>query len=166
MILMQLREVTSCTVHGRTIIVLEDVNKQLRLTFYADLEAAQRLAHALGRARPARHHVYDFIQSLLDALQTTATRVVLDEVQGKVISSFIYVRRAESEVAVQCYAPDALTLALRANLPIYATAAALAYAEQLSSTPSAPAAREEVTQWLERVKPEDFSSYLGAEEAG
>jgi bifunctional DNase/RNase len=145
--------------------MLEDVHRQLRLTFYADVEAAQRLAHAIGRAQPARHHVYDFIQSLLDALQTTATRVVLDEVQGKVIGSFLYVRRAESEGAVPCYAPDALTLALRASLPIYATAAALAYAEPVSSAPSALVARTEVTQWLAQVKPEDFSSYRGAEEA-
>jgi bifunctional DNase/RNase len=165
MIVMQLREVTCCDVHGRAIIMLEDVNERLRLTFYADLAEAQRLAHVIGRGPGAGQPVYDFMQSLLAAFQTTATRVVLDEVQGERIGSFIYFRRAESDIVVPCYAPDALALALRANLPIYATAAALAHAERLSSSPSTPDARGEMTQWLEQVKPEDFSSRLEEEEA-
>jgi len=165
MIVMQLREVTACAVHGRAIIMLEDVNEQLRLTFYADLAEAQRLARVIERGPCAGQPVYDFIQSLLEAFQTTATRVVLDEVQGERIGSFIYFRRAESDLVVPCYAPDALALALRAHLPIYATAAALAHAERLSSSPSTPDEGGEVTQWLEQVKPEDFSSHLGTEEA-
>lgn len=165
MIVMQIREVTACTVHERAIIMLHDVNERLKLTFYADLEEAQRLAHVIERGPCAGQPVYDFIQSLLEAFQTTATRVVLDEVKGELIGSFIYFRRAASDVVVPCYAPDALALALRANLPIYATAAALAHAEPLSSSPSTSNERGEVTQWLAQVKPEDFSSHLGTEEA-
>ena len=163
MIRMQLREVTSCAVHGRAIIMLEDVNERLRLTFYADLEEAQRLGHVIGRGPCAGQPVYDFIQSLLEAFQTTATRVVLDEVKGDLIGSFVYFRRAGSDVVVPCYAPDALALALRTHLPIYATTAALAHAERLSSSPSTPDERGEMTQWLEQVKPEDFSLRLEEE---
>jgi bifunctional DNase/RNase len=165
MIVMQLREVTACAIHGRAIIRLEDVHERLRLTFYADLEEAQRLAHVIERGPYATQPVYDFMQSLLAACQITATRVVLDEVQGERIGSYISCQRATSEVVVPCYAPDALALALRANLPIYATAAALAHAEHLSCSPSPLDARGEMTQWLAQVKPEDFSSRL-EEEAG
>jgi bifunctional DNase/RNase len=164
MTVMQIREVTSCAVHGRTIIVLEDVSERFRLTFYADLGEAQRLARVIERAPCVGQPVYDFIQSLLEALQTTVTRVVLDEVKGKLIGSFIYFRQAESDFVVPCYAPDALALALRANLPIHATSAALAHAERLSSSLSTPDEHGEVTQWLEQVKPEDFSAHFGEEE--
>jgi bifunctional DNase/RNase len=160
MIMMQLREINSCTVHGRAIIMLEDVNERFRLTFYADLAEAQRLAQVIEQGPSARQPVYDFIQSLLEALQTTATRIVLDAVQGERIGSYIYCRQAASNVVVPCYAPDALALALRTKLPIYATAAALAHAEPLSSSPSTPEAHGEVSQWLEQVKPEDFSFHL------
>jgi bifunctional DNase/RNase len=165
MIVMQVREVTSCAVHKRTIIVLENVSEQLRLTFYADLEQAQRLTQVMGRGPCDGQPVYDFIQSLLGALQTTATRVVLDAVKGERIGSFVSFRRAGSDVVVPCYAPDALALALRANVPIYATAAALAHAERLSSPPSTLDDRSEVMQWLAQVKPEDFSLHPRAEEA-
>ena len=143
--------------------MLEDVNERFRLTFYAGLAEAQRLAHVIEQGPSAEQPVYDFIQSLLEALQTTATHVVLDEVKGERIGSFIYFRQAESDVVVPCYAPDALALALRANLPIYATAAALAHAEPLSSSPSTLNGRAEVRRWLEQVKPEDFSLRLEEE---
>jgi hypothetical protein len=63
MTVMQIREVTSCAVHGRTIIVLEDVSERFRLTFYADLGEAQRLARVIERAPCVGQPVYDFIQS-------------------------------------------------------------------------------------------------------
>ena len=163
MIMMRLREMNACTVHGRAIIILEDVNERFRLTFYADLAEAQRLAQVMGQAPSAGQPVYDFIQSLLEVLQTTGTRIVLDAMQGERIISYIYLRRSASDVIVPCYAPDALALALRTNLPIYATAAALAHAEALSSSPSTPDAHGEVWQWLEQVKPEDFSSHFKGE---
>jgi len=162
MLRMQIREVTSCAVHERAIIMQEDVHAQWRLTFYADREEARRLAHVIGRSPRAKQPVYDLMQSLLNACQTTATRVVLDAVQGALIGSFLYIQRAESEVAIPCYTTDAL--ALRAHLPIYVTAAALAHAERLASSPSPLADCSEVTQWLAQVKPDDFSSYRGAAE--
>ena len=157
MILMRIREITSCMQHKRTIIVLEDVHRCLRLTFYADPDEACRLAQELERGPYACHPVYDFMRRLLEALQATATRVVLDAVQGEGFDGLVYVQQAESEQRIPCYATDALALALRANLPIYATAEALAYAERLSPSPSTLDASGEVRQWLKQVLPEDFS---------
>jgi bifunctional DNase/RNase len=158
MTLMRIREIASCPQHKRTIIMLEDVHQCLRLTFYADPDEACRLTQELERGPYVCHPVYDFIRRLLGALQATATRVVLDVVPGEGLDGFVYVQQAESERGVPCYAPDALVLALRANLPIYATTEALAYAERLSPSPSTFDAGRDVRQWLEQVRPEDFSS--------
>jgi len=54
-------------------------------------------------------------------------------------------------VPVPCYPPDAIALALRAGIPIYATHDALAHAE-----PSPPPPADAVSEWLERVRPADF----------
>ena len=50
-----------------------------------------------------------------------------------------------------CYPPDAIALALRAGVPIYATQDALTHAEPSPTPP--PGA---VSEWLERVRPSDF----------
>jgi hypothetical protein len=84
---------------------------------------------------------------------------VLDDVGGTGVSGFIYCRHAESDVGVPCYVPDALALALRLKRPIYATAAALAHAEPLPPSASAHGEQSDVQAWLERVRPEDFSSH-------
>jgi bifunctional DNase/RNase len=166
MTLMRIREIATCPQHKRTIIILEDVHQCLRLTFYADPDEACRLTQELERGPYVCHPVYDFIRRLLDALQATATRVVLDIVQGEGLDGLIYIQQAESERGIPCYASDALALALRANIPIYATAEALAYAERLSLSPSMFDASREVRQWLEQVRPEDFSSCIDEEDRG
>jgi bifunctional DNase/RNase len=144
--------------------MLEDAHQCLRLTFYADPDEACHLTQELELGSYACHPVYDFTRRLLEALQATATRVVLDVVQGEGLDGFVYVQQAESERGVPCYASDALVLALRANLPIYVTAEALAYAERLSPSPSAFDEGGEVRQWLEQIRPEDFSSCIDKEE--
>ena len=78
MTLMRIRDIASCPQHKRTIIMLEDVHQFLRLTFYADPDEACRLTQELERGPYACHPVYDFMRRLLEALQATATRVLLE----------------------------------------------------------------------------------------
>jgi bifunctional DNase/RNase len=78
--------------------------------------------------RSACHPIYDFIQSLLEALQATVTHIVLDDVTGKGLRGFIVFQRSGTKCTIPCYATDALALAVRTKVPIYVTARALAYA--------------------------------------
>jgi hypothetical protein len=153
MVLMRLHEVTCCTKHNSTVVVLDDVTQSRRLTFSADPEESRRLTQALARGPRACHPVYDFLRALLRTLGAAATRVVLEDVDGRGIGALVVIRRGETDMAVTCYPPDALALALREGLPIYATPAALDHAE-----PVAPAsdATVDVTRWLQRVRPQDF----------
>jgi bifunctional DNase/RNase len=158
MTLMHIRDLLACSEHNRAIVVLEDAERRYRLAFYVSRHEAHRLAHELGRARCAGTPVYDFIQALLDAVHVPMSHVLLDDQGGTGVSGFIYCRSAESDVGVPCYIPDALALALRMQRPIYATAEALVHAEPLLPSASAHGEPSDVQQWLERVRPEDFSS--------
>ena len=159
MTLMHIRELLTCSEHNRAIVVLEDAERRYRLAFDVSPHEAHRLAYELGRARCAGTPVYDFIQALLDAVHASMTHLVLDDLGGTGVSGFIYCRRAESDVGVPCYVPDALALALRMKRPIYATAEALVHAEPLPPSASAHGEQSDVKQWLEQVRPEDFSSH-------
>ncbi len=161
MILVRVRDLASSHDHQRVHVVLEDAAQRFRLTFCTDHYEAQRLAREMGRARCACNPVYDFIQSLLRTFQAAIARVVLDDAEGKRIRALIYVRQSEGELALPCYPPDALALAVRATVPIYVTAEALAHAQPLSAGEASPAeplpaGPAEVGEWLERVRPEDF----------
>jgi hypothetical protein len=153
MTLMRVQQLTSCNRHQRTLVILEDVGGTRRLTFYADPSETHRLAQALARGPRACHPVYDFVRALLATLGATPIRVVLEDVEARGVGALVHVRQGESEMTVSCYPPDALALALRERLPIYATPEALHHAE-----PVPPAAgAEDVSKWLDGIQPQDFA---------
>jgi bifunctional DNase/RNase len=155
MILMRLKELAACTRHHRALVVLEDRERSRLLTFYADPEETRRLARALARGPRACHPVYDFVRALLGTLGASALRVVLDDVDGRGVGALVHLRQGQRETVVTCYPPDALALALREQLPIYATAAALDHA--MPAAPSTEASGD-TARWLDRVRPQDFDA--------
>jgi bifunctional DNase/RNase len=155
MTLMRFREITLCRAHRRATVVLEDAERRVTLTFYADPQEASRLGRLVDRGPQACHPVFDFVRGLLSAFEAGLTRVVIDDVPGEGIGSVLHVQWAGAELAVPCYPPDALALALRTGLPIYATGDALAHAQPLPAEPGMTDG--DVGAWLQRVKPDDFS---------
>lgn len=80
-------------------------------------------------------------------------RVVLEDVEGRGVAALVHVKQGESETVVTCYPPDAVALAIREQLPIYATPAALDHA-----TAVPPPEGPEVADWLRDVRPQDFTA--------
>jgi bifunctional DNase/RNase len=153
MVLMQLRCLAPCHRHERVLVVLEDAAGARRLTFYAHPGETRRLEQTVERGRAACHPVYDFVRALLGAVGATALRVVLEDVRGHGIGALVHVRHGDTETVVSCYPPDAVALAIREQLPIYATDAALDHAVPVTPPPAGPA---DVGDWLDRVRPRDF----------
>ena len=152
MTLMRLRELTSCPHHSRVLITLDDAAGPRRITFYADPDDARRLAREMARGPRACHPIFDFIQTLLNAWHAVPVRVVLEDVNGDGIGALVYLRQGEIESSLSCYPPDALTLALRTGVPIYATADVLRHACSGSME------HDDTARWLQRVRPEDFGA--------
>jgi uncharacterized protein len=151
MVLMRIRELTRCPKHQRVLITLDDVDGRRHVTFYADAEDSRRLARELKSGPRACHPIFDFIQGLLRSWHAAPVRVVLEDVDGDGIGALVYLRQGELESSISCYPPDALALALRTGVPIYATPEVLSHGEvgpQLED--------HDTARWLERVQPRDF----------
>jgi bifunctional DNase/RNase len=151
MVLMRLHELHRCGTHDATVVVLEDVAQSRRLTFSADRSEAQRLADAVTRGPRACHPIFDFVRALLRALGTAPARVVLEDVDGRGLGAFVVIRHGETDMSITCYPPDAVAIALREGLSIYATPAALDHAKPIAQP-------DDVTRWLQDIRPEDFSA--------
>src|SRR5438445_11455072 len=154
---MRIRALVPSPDEERAVVVLEDVEQRLQFAFSADLHEAHRLGRAVGRAQCTCNPIYDFIETLMTTLQAAMTRVVLDDAGALGIGAAVWLQRGDARLTIPCYPPDALGLALRAKVPIYATAKALAYARPLTSTGDGPRPGPmEVSRWLQRVNPDDF----------
>lgn len=155
MIVMRLRNLAFCPRHTRALVVLEDTSCSRRLTFYADPGETRRLQQLLEGGRGACHPVYDFIRAVLAALGASAIRVVLEDVEGRGVGAQVHIRQGESETVVGCYPPDAVALAIREQLPIFATEAALDHAVPVSPPAAGPG---DIADWLDHVQPRDFGA--------
>lgn len=153
---MRIRAVVPSPDNERAVVVLEAVERRLRFTFSADLHESHRLGRALGIAQCTCNPIYDFIESLTSAVRAAITRVVLDDAGGSGIRAVVWLEHGEARLTIPCYPPDALGLALRAKVPIYATAEALAHARPLTTVRDARLGPVEVSRWLQNVSPDDF----------
>ena len=154
---MRVRALLSSSDNERAVVVLEDAARRLQFAFSADLHETRRLRRAVDGAECTCNPIYDFIESSLSALRAAMTCVVLDDAGASGIRAVIWLERADVCLTIPCYPPDALGLALRAKVPIYATTAALAHATPLTTTSDVPRpGAPEVRRWLEEVSPDDF----------
>jgi bifunctional DNase/RNase len=135
---------------------LEDLAEQLGLGFLVPMNEANRLARALGQTRCACVPVFDLLAVLLTHFEARVSRVVLDGHGELGISATLHISRGEDEAAFSCHPADALALAKRAGVPVYATDEAIRHACPLDEPHSHETAPPDVLQWLERVRPEDF----------
>jgi bifunctional DNase/RNase len=136
--------------------VLEDTQRRLTRPFHVHPQELPREARLLTGSRNVVHPLHDFIQSLLDALLSAPTDVILDDVPERGFMAFIHVQRAGTMMSVPCYAPDALALAVQMKTPIYASTRALVHAEPRSPSRNVLAVGEDLQAWLARVRPTDF----------
>ena len=158
MVQMRIREVSSCPEHDQIIVVLEDVlTGQRRLAIGVPLSESGRLVRELCDDE-AKDPIYAFVEGLLHACETAATRVVLEYVPGAGLRGVVSLRRSGGDAAVPCYLSDALGLARRVELPVYVTPNAFSDDEAWPASASEATQPRDLVQWLERVKPGDFSS--------
>ena len=150
MTLMLVRDMRVCPKHRTAVVRLDDTQRHVTMTFSADASEAARLARVIERGPQTCHPVFDFVGALLGSFEAGVARIVL----GEGIAGPVYVGWGGGELPVPCYPPDAIAPALRAGVPIYATAAALAHAEPAP----APGA---ISAWLDSVRPDDFHASPG-----
>ena len=105
----------------------------------------------------------DLVEHLVAALPARVLRAEL-EGDDMGISGSLVLRREALEIVVPCHPADAMSLAVRAAVPIMATAEALAHGRPMdadATPPSAPdpestSGEPRIQDWLREVRPTDF----------
>jgi bifunctional DNase/RNase len=88
---------------------------------------------------------HDLLKSMLDSFDAKVISAVITDLNENTYFAKIHLLYQDSEFTVDSRPSDAIALALRANAPIFASESVLR--KQTS---------EELEQWLENLKPEDF----------
>ncbi|CUQ67443.1 conserved protein of unknown function [Candidatus Nitrospira inopinata] len=127
------------------IVILRDENQSEMLPIWIGKPEASSISLALENIAPPRPMTHDFMKAYLDAVNAKVISVVITDLNENTYFAKIHLMYGDSEYTVDSRPSDAIALALRSEAPIFVNESVI---KKQSS--------EELDQWLENLKPEDF----------
>jgi bifunctional DNase/RNase len=123
--------VESVRVHmlsNRHVVILKDVEQDRYLPIWIGAWEASAIAMRLQGLTAERPLTHDLFAATLERLDVRVDRVVISELADETYHARLYLQRDGQEVEVDARPSDALALAVRAEVPIFAAEAVLAQA--------------------------------------
>jgi len=127
------------------IVILRDEDQADMLPIWVGKSEASSISLALESVDPPRPMTHDFMKAYLDAVNAKVISVVITDLSENTYFAKIHLTYEDSAYTVDSRPSDAIALALRSEAPIFANESVIR--KQTS---------EELDQWLENLKPEDF----------
>ena len=130
------------------IVLLRDEEQSEMLPIWVGKPEASAISFALEGVTAPRPMTHDLMKSILDAVHAKVISVVISDLKDNTYYAKVHLSYEDSEYAIDSRPSDAIALALRTKAPIFANEDVLR-----------KQASEELDQWLENLKPEDFGKY-------
>jgi len=130
------------------IVILRDEHNSEMLPIWVGKPEASSISFALEEVATPRPMTHDLMKGILDSIDAKVISVVISDLKDNTYYAKIHLSYEDSEYSVDSRPSDAIALALRAKAPIFANEEVLR-----------KQASEELDQWLENLKPEDFGKY-------
>ena len=125
-------------------------------------EAAAILMKLQSQAAP-RPMTHDLLSDMLEQLGAQIIRITVTELRENTFYAQITVQQDGTEIEVDSRPSDAIALALRVNAPIYVDEEVIRKAKSLEVTKEAEPVKaddpEQLREWLQNIKPEDFEKF-------
>src|SRR5438309_11198792 len=142
------------------IVLLREAGEQQRvLPIFIGAVEATAIAFALQGVVTQRPMTHDLMRDLLQGLAVSVDRIVITELREGTFYAEIQMSRNGDNVSVSSRPSDALALAVRMNLTIFASEDVLEEASIAVKDDDEPDSEKEVErfrEFLEQVSPEDF----------
>jgi bifunctional DNase/RNase len=130
------------------IVILRDEDHAEMLPIWVGKPEASSISFALEEVPTPRPMTHDLMKAILDVVDAKVISVVISDLKDNTYYAKIHLMYEDSEYSIDARPSDAIALALRTKAPIFANEEVLH-----------KQASEELDQWLENLKPEDFGKY-------
>jgi bifunctional DNase/RNase len=165
-----MKEITITGVHRcsegeRPVLVLE-TGPETELQIILTPDEAHRIASEWQASMPSstcpcsRKSIYSLVQWLCWRTGISLSSIVLDASGDDLVVASVRAHGGSAEASAPCQPADALALAIRLRLPVFATETLLQILERkaIETKSSALPGDAEALPWLRSVKPRDFSA--------
>jgi len=130
------------------IVILRDEENSEMLPIWVGKPEASSISFALEDVTTPRPMTHDLMKAILDAVDAKVISVVISDLKENTYYAKVHLMYEDSEYSIDARPSDAIALALRTKAPIFANEEVLR-----------KQASDELDQWLENLKPEDFGKY-------
>lgn len=105
---------------GQPVVLLRAKDDKRELTMFIGPFEAQSIALSLQGFRPPRPLTHDLMLSLVGKLKAKVKKVVITDLKENTYYALLHLDQGGAEVTVDSRPSDAIALALRAGVPIFA----------------------------------------------
>ena len=106
---------------GSFSLIMEDLETRRRIPIIIGLAEAQSIAIAMEQMQPSRPLTHDLCVHLLQAFQAHLKEVLIHSLRDGIFhASLVIATERGEEIAIDARSSDAIAIAVRANVPIYA----------------------------------------------
>jgi uncharacterized protein len=140
------------------IVLLKELEGERVLPIWIGLTEAKAIAEAMQGQVPPRPMTHDLFRNVLQEIGVGMDRVVITELRDGTFYALIHMSQNGSRFEISSRPSDAIALAVRASVPIFANEEVLTEASIL--IPSEEDEDQEVErfkEFLDQVSPEDFA---------
>lgn len=140
---------------NQPVIILKDLGSNRYLPIWIGQFEATAILMEVQGIRPSRPLTHDLLKTILDSLKAQVTRIVINDLREGTFYAQIHMSFNSSDLQIDARPSDAIALAVRANVPIFADENVLDQAAVVSEAGEEEEV-ERFREFLENVRPEDF----------
>ena len=145
------------------IIILRDEDDKRSLPIWVGIFEANAIALELEKIATPRPMTHDLIKNILEAIDARVVKVMVTELKDNTFFAVLHLQVGETEYTVDSRPSDAIALALRVAAPIFVDEDVFPKAGKMEvakeGEPMKPDDPEQLREWLQNIKPEDFEKY-------
>ena len=143
------------------IVLLKELEGERVLPIWIGLTEAKAIAEAMQGVVPPRPMTHDLFRNVLQEVGVGVDRVVITELREGTFYALIHMSQNGSRYEISSRPSDAIALAVRASVPIFANEDVLAEASILIPSEDEDEQQAETVErfreFLDHVSPEDFA---------
>lgn len=167
---MKVDRITIDPLFNTPIVILKDISNKHSLPIWVGTFEAQAIVFGISKKGLPRPLPYDIMKELLERLELTLEKVVVSDLQDNTFYAVIELSKNGQKIRIDSRPSDAIALAVRIGCPIMVSDKVIEKAKTIDISKDRTENkqmgveesihdREELKDWLEKLKPEDFGEY-------
>ena len=141
---------------GQHVVILKEKGAERYLPIWIGVNEAQAIAIALQGIPTPRPMTHDLMKNLLDEVGVSVDRISITELRDGIFYATVHMSRNGSAFEVSSRPSDAIALAVRSSVSIFAAEEVLAEAS-IDVPDEEEQEVEKFREFLDQVTPEDFA---------